>query len=221
MVLIDSKGNFIGLRVKELKIKISSLGSSKVDKGRKAELTQDLIELLEDSKTLIDLSGTILLFFEAPDRELWNLLKPILSPYVEKTQNEGLVTKKVVVIGWPACIFCSGRDESDWTGWPEVMSRFIIKSPNMNQSKYLESNMLIAQTQSLPRLVQEKIIISAIDEELAKRYVLHLLREIQGFSRNGNQGSDDNKVRIWIPYGIKTYSSNSVYLRRNIINIRN
>ena len=40
-------------------------------------------------------------------------------PYVDKTQNEGLVTKKVVVRGWPACIFCSAKDESDWTGWPE------------------------------------------------------------------------------------------------------
>ena len=188
-MLIDSKGNFIGRRVKELKMKISSLGSSKVDTGRKAELKQELTELLEDSRPLIRASGTILLFFEAPDRELWNLIKPILShdrteiefPYVEKTQNEGHVTKKVVVRGWPACIFCSARDESDWTGWAEVMSRFIITSPNMNQTKYLESNMLIAQTQSLPRLVQEKIIISASDEELAKQYVLYLLREIAGF----------------------------------------
>ncbi|MGA9843470.1 MAG: sugar phosphate isomerase/epimerase family protein [Nitrososphaeraceae archaeon] len=208
-VLIDNKGNFIDQRIKEIKIKISSLGSSKVDKGIKAKLKQELIELLENSKTLIDLSGTILLFFEAPDRDLWNLLKPILShdrteieyPYVDKTQNEGLVTKKVVVRGWPACIFCSAKDESDWTGWPEVMSRFIITSPNMNQTKYLESNMLIAQTQSLPRLVQENIIISASDEELARQYMLHLLREIQDFSRSVDQGSDDNEVPIWIPYG--------------------
>ena len=60
----------------------------------------------------------------------------------------------------------------------------------MNQTKYLESNMLIAQTQSLPRLVQEKVIISARDEELAKQYVLHLLREIQDFSRSVDQGID-------------------------------
>jgi hypothetical protein len=76
-VLIDSKGNFIGREVKELKMEISSLGSSKMDKGIKAELKQELIELLENSKTLIDLRGTILLFFESPDRELWDLLKPI------------------------------------------------------------------------------------------------------------------------------------------------
>ena len=54
-VLIDNKGNFIDQRIKEIKIKISSLGSSKVDKGIKAKLKQELIELLENSKTLIDL----------------------------------------------------------------------------------------------------------------------------------------------------------------------
>jgi DNA polymerase elongation subunit (family B) len=122
-------------------------------------------------------------------------------PYVEKTQNEGFVTKKVVVRGWPACIFCSAKDESDWPGWPEIMSRFIITSPNMNQAKYLESNMLIAQTQSLPRLIQEKIIISTRDEELSKQCVSDLLREIRNFSRSAGRQYTDNDLRVWIPYG--------------------
>ena len=72
------------------------------------------------------------------------------------------------------------------------MSRFIITSPNMNQTKYLESNMLIAQTQSLPRLVQEKVIISTKDEELAKQCVSDLLREIRDFSKSVDQRYDDN-----------------------------
>ena len=49
--------------------------------------------------------------------------------------------------------------------------------------------------------MQENIIISASDEELARQYMLHLLREIQDFSRSVDQGSDDNEVPIWIPYG--------------------
>ena len=208
-VLIDNKGQPIGQQVIDLKKKISWLGSGKQDKEKKAELKQKLVELLENSRTLIDLSGTILLFLEPPDRELWNLLKPILShdkpeiefPYVEKTQNEGFVTKKVVVRGWPACFFCSAKDESDWPGWPEIMSRFIITSPNMNQTKYLESNILIAQTQSLPRLIQEKVIISTRDEELAKQCVSDLLREIRDFSKSAGQEYIDNDLRVWIPYG--------------------
>ena len=208
-VLIDNTGQPIGQQVIDLKKKISCLGSDKQGKEKKAELKQKLVELLENSRTLIELSGTILLFLEPPDRELLNLLKPILShdkpeiefPYVEKTQNEGFVTKKVVVRGWPACIFCSAKDESDWPGWPEIMSRFIIRSPNMNQTKYLESNMLIAQTQSLPRLIQEKVIISTKDEELAKQCVSDLLREIRDFSKSAGQKYVDNDLLVWIPYG--------------------
>jgi DNA polymerase elongation subunit (family B) len=208
-MLIDNTGQPIGQQVIDLKKKISCLGSGKQDKEKKADLKQKLVELLENSRTLIDLSDTILLFLEPPDRELWNLLKPILShdkpeiefPYVEKTQNEGFVTKKIVVRGWPACIFCSAKDESDWPGWPEIMSRFIITSPNMNQAKYLESNILIAQTQSLPRLIQEKVIISTRDEELSKQCISDLLREIRNFSRSAGRQYTDNDLRVWIPYG--------------------
>ena len=71
----------------------------------------------------------------------------------------------------------------------------------MNQTKYLESNMLIAQTQSLPRLIQEKVIISTKDEELAKQCVSDLLREIRDFSKSAGQKYVDNDLLVWIPYG--------------------
>jgi hypothetical protein len=133
-ILIDSYGNPIAQRVSYIRRQIASLGNSKEDREQKAEAKERLRELLENSKTLIDLSGIILLFLEKPDRDLFNLIKPILShdkeeiefPYVEKTQNQGIFTKKIVVRGWPACIFCSAKDESDWSGWPEILSRFVI-----------------------------------------------------------------------------------------------
>jgi hypothetical protein len=215
-VLIDNKGHFISHEVKELRKQIASLGNNKDDKATKADLKQELNELLENSKTLIDLSGMILLFFEPPDKDLWNLLKPILShdkleiefPYVEKTQNEGLVTKKIVVRGWPACIFCSAKDESNWSGWPEILSRFILTSPNMNKTKYFESNMLIAQTQSLPHSIQEKIIVSTKDEEIAKLSICYLIEKIAHFFNKSNkisspqqQGDGEAQQPVWIPYG--------------------
>ena len=94
-VLIDNTGQPIGQQVIDLKKKISCLGSDKQGKEKKAELKQKLVELLENSRTLIELSGIILLFLEPPDRELLNLLKPILShdkpeiefPYVEKNSK--------------------------------------------------------------------------------------------------------------------------------------
>src|SRR6188472_3507695 len=73
-MLIDINGKFIGQEVKHLRKEIASLGNGKGDKEVKAELKQELDKLLENSKTLIDLRGMILLFFEPPDKELWNLI---------------------------------------------------------------------------------------------------------------------------------------------------
>jgi hypothetical protein len=220
--LIDSYGNPIAQRVSYIRRQIASLGNSKEDRAQKAEAKERLNELLENSKTLIDLSGIILLFLEKPDRDLFNLIKPILShdkeeiefPYVEKTQNQGIFTKKIVVRGWPACIFCSAKDESDWSGWPEIVSRFVITSPNMNQTKYLESNMLIAQTQSLPRSIQQKIIVSSAEKNLAKECVLGLIAKVEMFFKNNKETSqqkqqiiiikelpDKDAAPVWIPYG--------------------
>ncbi len=80
--------------------------------------------MLEDSRMLIDLSGKTLVFLEPPQRELWNLLKPILShdteeieyPYVDRNDRTGFVAKRVVVRGYPACIFCSAKDKSKLAG---------------------------------------------------------------------------------------------------------
>ena len=104
------------------------------DEEEKRELKNQLSALLLTSKKLIDLTGITLAFIEPPDIDLWNKIKPILShdameiefPYVDKTESGGIQTKKVVVRGWPACIFCSAKDESNWSNWPEIQSRFLI-----------------------------------------------------------------------------------------------
>ena len=70
-----------------------------VDKMR-AEIKNKLNRLLDDATTLINLQGKILLFLEPQQRELWNLLKPILShdsieisyDYVNRTERGGLQT---------------------------------------------------------------------------------------------------------------------------------
>ena len=95
---------------------------------------------------------------EPPRPELWDLLKPILShdkkeikfDFVNQTDREGHQTKKVLVRGWPACIFCSAKDESKWDIWPEIKSRFSIVSPNMVPEKYDASTKLISLTFGWP-----------------------------------------------------------------------
>ena len=117
----------------------------------KEDLKQQLSQMYNEAKVLIDLRGKLWVFLEPPHRETWAILKPILShddfeiehPYVYEVQGMGFKVKKVVTRGWPACIFCSAKNESDWPAWPEIQSRFLITSPNMVQQKYLDGNILI------------------------------------------------------------------------------
>jgi hypothetical protein len=203
-ILVDRNNEPIEDKLWELKASIKAAGS---DENKSSELQKELNQLLDGAGTLIDLRNKILLFLEPPHRELWSLIKPILShddreiefPYVDRIEGIGLVVKRIVVRGWPACIFCSARDESSWQVWPEIESRFLIVSPNMNKQKYLESNVLIAQRKGLPNIVQQKLIISDGDKELAKECFLYLREEIQQRSAGGISGKSNTPV--WIPFG--------------------
>jgi len=105
----------------------------------------------------------------------------------------GFTVKKVVTRGWPACIFCTAKNESDWPAWPEIQSRFLVTSPNMIQEKYSDGNMLIAQKIGLPNLLQQWIIVSNSQVELAKKCVSYILQQIR-------QRNSDNTNPVWIPY---------------------
>lgn len=64
--------------------------------------------------------GKILVFLEPPKKDVWGILKTILShdsleiefPFVNQTDTKSHQTKNVVVRGWSSCIYCSARDES-------------------------------------------------------------------------------------------------------------
>ena len=97
-ILVGPDGKPIREQVNELKKRIRALGSAKKDAEEKQALIEELDELVENAKTEIDLSGKILVFLEPPHRELWNLVKPILShdlvkidfPYVDRTDRDGI-----------------------------------------------------------------------------------------------------------------------------------
>lgn len=206
-VLVDKNNEPLKPKIKELKKEIANTK----EKEKQEELKEQLEELYENARTLIDLRGKILVFLEPPQHELWNLLKPILShdddeiefPFVDKTER-GFQPKRIVVKGWPACIFCSAKDESEWPVWPEIVSRFLITSPNMNTTKYRESNLLIAQRKGLPSSVQQRIIVSNEEIRLAKLCALYLKQQIQkllllsGSLLKSTSNNSNNPV--WIPY---------------------
>ena len=204
-ILIDKNGQPIDKQLKELSKRKILLGNKEEDREEKIKIIEEIHELLEDSKTLIDLSGKILVFLEPPRPELWDLLKPILShdkkeikfDFVNQTDREGHQTKKVLVRGWPACIFCSAKDESKWDIWPEIKSRFSIVSPNMVPEKYDASTKLISLTFGWPDSVQQDAIISDSDIELAKECILLIKQKILKLQTRNN---NSNNIPLWIPY---------------------
>ena len=96
----------------------------------------------------------------------------------------------MVTRGWPACIFCSARDDSSWSMWPEIQSRFFIASPNMIKQKYRDSNKLIGQRKGLPYSVQQQLIVSDEDLAISKKCILLLTHELQSNRENN----------VWIPF---------------------
>lgn len=176
-------------------------------KTKKNEIKKQLDLLLKDATKLINLQGKILIFLEPPQHELWSLLKPILShdeveisyPYVDKTDELGIETRNVIVRGWPACIVCSAKDESQWKIWPEIQSRFLITSPNINKDKVHEGNLLIGQRKGLPNSVQQQIIVSDEDNQKSKECVSYLKDWIKGLSQ-ANLLDYAHPNAVWIPY---------------------
>jgi hypothetical protein len=210
-ILVDRNNQPIAEDVRRLKkeIKISELQSRKDESKieRVEELKDELEKSLRESKYLIDLHGKILVFLEPPHPDIWNILKPIIShdhwemehPYVDTD----LKTKNVVTRGWPVCIFCSARDESKWDIWPEIQSRFIIISPNMSKQKYADANILTFEKLGLPDFVQDQIIVSNKEIEIARKCMLLLRRRNKGlcvspddFEGRGNKPNNP----VWIPY---------------------
>jgi hypothetical protein len=198
-ILVDRNLNPIEDKLKELYRQRNSIK----DPNSKILITEQIEKLYEGAKTLIDLRGKILIFLEPPQQQVWEILKPILShdseeieyPFVNKT-DKGHETKEVVVRGWPSCIFCSAKDESNWSIWPEIKSRCLITSPNMIPQKYKQSTKLIATRYGKPNSIQQKIIISDNDIKLAKDCILLLKQKINELRLKNNDG----KISYWIPY---------------------
>ena len=219
---VDDNNQPIEAKIKELKKK--QMNSKK---GRKKELRNELLSLKQNSKTLIELSNKIIIFLEPPNEELWTLLKPILShdtyemefPFVDKE----LETKKVVVRGFPSFIVCSAKDESMWSIWSEIQSRFLITSPNMIPEKYKESNMLIGYKKGLPDLIQQQIIVSNEEIEFTRKCILYIKENLKKYK-------DD---RVWIPYqgilteilpaekGTATRITNRIFSLINVVSLVN
>ncbi len=96
----------------------------------------------ENHTVTIDLSHKILIFLDQPHSELLSRLRPLLShdkkrisvKITDKTQKGGLKTKNVILIGFPAVIFCTAMLKND----EQEATRFLLLSPEINQEKIRE-----------------------------------------------------------------------------------
>ena len=215
-ILVDQDNEPLKPRLKELDKSIEDAIDGN-DKKTEKESKEEKQNLLENCKYLIDLRGKILIFSEPPERELWNMLKPILShdsycieyPYVDRNDKVGIHTKRVVMQGFPACIFCSARDESKWPDWDQIVSRFLICSPTMTTAKYQQSNTLVGVKAGLPTYIQQQIVISENEVALARecyKCVRDEMRELTKAPSSMTNGSIDTTTNqeewnpVFIPY---------------------
>lgn len=187
----------------------------KNNEKRKEELEEKLQDLLANARPLIDLRGKIYVFLEPPSPELWNIIKPIMShdsfviehPYVESNTFQGIHVRSIITLGFPTFIFCTAKDESRWEQWDEIVSRSLIMSPNMSSKKYRGSTILSAQQIGLPTAIQELLIRSKREVDLARKCMLYLKNSIteattlQRQERNPSESHDFiYKNPVWIPY---------------------
>ena len=183
--------------------------------SRVEELQQKLKELAANASPMIDLRGKIYVFLEPPDPELWKIIKPIMShdsfitehPFVDSNSFQGIHVKSIITKGWPTFIFCTAKDESKWEQWDEIVSRSLIMSPNMSPKKYRGSTILSAQQNGLPTAIQELLIRSKREVDLARKCMLYLknsITEATTLKREEGNSSESHdfiyKNPVWIPY---------------------
>jgi hypothetical protein len=184
------------------------------DEKRKEQLEEKLENLLANARPLIDLRGKIYVFLEPPHPELWIIIKPIMShdkfvmehPYVESNTFRGIHVRSIITLGFPTFIFCTAKDESKWDQWEEIVSRSLITSPNMSSIKYRESTILNAQKIGLPTAMQEALIRSKKEIDLARKCAVYLRNSIsKAATVEGKEGTSEGyefayKNPVWIPY---------------------
>lgn len=191
-ILVDKDHKPIENRIESLDYEIANAN----DKEMRDQVQKEKKELLKNAKNLIDLKGKILLFLDAPNIKLWDMLKPILSHDAEQiiyktTQTDGsLKVKESIIQGWPAVIFCSAKNEAKDRIWDEIETRFDITSPNTSVEKYQAANTYTALKTGTPAFASS-LIGNDEDEKYARFHVEKIKEQLCRL---------DRKNPVWNPF---------------------
>ncbi|HVP23480.1 MAG TPA: hypothetical protein VMS77_06160 [Conexivisphaerales archaeon] len=204
--LVDKNGDPLDDRLKELN---RQLASEKNEASRK-EIEARIVMAKDGSKKLVDLSHKLLIFLDAPDPRLWDKIKPLLShdtweSEYRPTMDTSMGTKETgrfLLRGWPAAIFCSARNEEEWSMWEEISSRFNIVSPSMSGDKRRMANELTAELTGLPSFVLNDRYPESLRDD-AEREILRIteaIRDLQASAGSEGGGSPRDNL-VYNPFG--------------------
>jgi hypothetical protein len=130
---------------------------SKPEKGAMQEEKEayfQYIEKLRDAHYVVDLSGKILVFLEAPNIKTFNMLRPILShdvkeisyKFTDKTAKGRLQTQHVVIRDWSATVFSSTSEEFV----NDLATRSFTFTPENTEAKIKDANILTGSKAAFP-----------------------------------------------------------------------
>ncbi|MEA3272829.1 MAG: hypothetical protein U9P90_04150 [Patescibacteria group bacterium] len=142
----------------------------------------------ETGKHIIDLREKILIFLDMPNAQLLQNLRPLFSHDKKEIKLEitdrskkkqELRTKKIVIQGWPAVIFCSANNQLN----EQEITRFLLLSPETSQSKIKQaiieklkkesdSDRYITEKNANPERQNLKQRIKAIRAQKIKKIIL-------------------------------------------------
>ena len=139
------------------------------------------IKRLENSRYLVDLTGKILVFLEAPRFETFNILRPILSHdspeisyrFTDKSAKGQLRTQHVVIRGFPATIFCSTQEKYV----QDLATRGFTVTPETTKKKYRDANILTGSKAAFPWKFQRDFDFTLLEGYI--RFLKNNLRDVR------------------------------------------
>lgn len=205
-VLVDKDRRSIQSRVDDLRSRLSDKGATKEELRA---IRSELRGTLANSMTRVDLGGRILVFLEPPEGRLWAALKPLLShdslesvyATVDKTSAGSQRSRKILLHGWPACIFASARNEDQWDMWAEIKTRFNVVGPRMGAEKYAAANRLTSRLYGMPSLLLKKEFPEELEAQAKDEVqrIRHMMERIAllGQEEGGGSARDNFTLNLF------------------------
>lgn len=144
----------------------------------------------------VDLERKILIFLDQSHSHLAERLRPVLSHdekklelrITDKNKNQGLRTKRIIVIGFPSAIFCTANAKID----EQETTRFILLSPEINPKKIEKGIRLTLLREHDQKAFDDRLKSNSLRKALIKR-----IRAIRSAHITQIKIHDHTKIEDW------------------------